>query len=100
MEESNAPVPRIESTDESGMPNLPALPAIVDLPLTPALPAIVDLPLMQDWTEAVNGSSHSINREQHELQEICQTDTSRADKPSPEAHKKTRSRISYMHKCG
>ena len=81
MEESNAPVPRIESTDESGMPNLPALPSIVDLPLT------------QDWTEAVNGSSHSINREQHELQEKCQTDTSRADKPSPEAHKKTRSRI-------
>ena len=40
MEESNAPVPQIESTDESGMPNLPALPAIVDLPLT------------QDWTEA------------------------------------------------
>ena len=52
MEESNAPVPRIESTDESGMQNLPAIPAIVDLPLTPALPAIVDLPLTQDWTEA------------------------------------------------
>jgi len=64
------------------------------------LPDLPDfLPLMKDWTDAVNGSSQSTNREGHELQDTCKTNSSTVDMSSPKAQRKTRSCISYMHKC-
>jgi hypothetical protein len=58
----------------------------------------MDLHLMQDWTDAVNGSSQFTNREGNELQDTRKTNSS-LDTLSPEAQRKTRSHISNMHEC-